>query len=882
MIITQGVQAPDPKILFVSPYGRWRISKKNFLTVSERYRTLFENSPFPSIVLRPDDYSLSTVNLIKTFTRHPNSADLEFTKENAGEFFAFCSTWIIRRARLTVTKFIEENFEGNELVGLIDSLLRKGINTHELELIAARSLRKIIPYLLNFDGIIVSRILSKAKVEDGDDDLILDLAVKLGYEKGAVNVLNCCDLSKCSFKNLQRIQNQPYVSETIGILIQKKQELVEARAKLHETTKKLEKYQDKSERYINAVQSLLTDKHGLPEYELLAASRDGDIKLDSTLTEKELLKVAADNNVPEALFETAQNLETIYREQEHQTSTSPRKNKYPPVSIEEIIMAYEDLVEHHNEKSDKLISNKIIQLTRLRNKEVLSPVLTKFVKESDRPIFLHTAYEVSLLDSRAIHLEKGEKCIKRATQMGDRESERAYYERLAKGKDKLRRRCVRYLARRAEECKPNPKDGEFEFDLGVCRLFGIGTRQNAQKAEEHFKEAASKGFNVANLIIAACSKAERKRSEYFGEFVSNGLEITPKTYFVFRACLGLYDNIVVRLPSMEKPLLDLVQYLVTDQFDPVATEFLFKRSPDFLYSLHLSSSAATIIQKEINELELELKSHPYIVAGGDIVEKQFAGDRKLELAKIPNTVSSIGSRAFERCRNLRAVSIDDGTVKIGPYAFNKCMELHALFLPGSIEHFGEACFRKCRHLARVALPENLTVIENRSFAFCEKLLEIELPKVEFTIGVDAFEGCKALEYIPLSRNVKSILDGAFQFCSSLKIVVIPKNIGEVSSRCFRYCSQLRAVLIEEGITAIKSDAFCGCQELGFISFPLRGLLSIGKDAFRDCPHLHQVTLPKCCVVEEGAFDDDCVIEYVDEAELENNHEGEEEEEEAEF
>ena len=59
----------------------------------------------------------------------------------------------------------------------------------------------------------------------------------------------------------------------------------------------------------------------------------------------------------------------------------------------------------------------------------------------------------------------------------------------------------------------------------------------------------------------------------------------------------------------------------------------------------------------------------------------------MEKIKIPNTVTSIGKRAFRGCTNLTSIEIPEGVKTIGYAAFSSCNKLTTITLPASLTSF---------------------------------------------------------------------------------------------------------------------------------------------------------------------------------------------------
>ena len=76
--------------------------------------------------------------------------------------------------------------------------------------------------------------------------------------------------------------------------------------------------------------------------------------------------------------------------------------------------------------------------------------------------------------------------------------------------------------------------------------------------------------------------------------------------------------------------------------------------------------------------------------------------------------TSIGSNAFENCRNLRSVSLPGTMERIGESAFANCSNLTEITIPEGVTTLAEACFSGCSSLGSVTLPETAVSIEAHS------------------------------------------------------------------------------------------------------------------------------------------------------------------------
>ena len=75
---------------------------------------------------------------------------------------------------------------------------------------------------------------------------------------------------------------------------------------------------------------------------------------------------------------------------------------------------------------------------------------------------------------------------------------------------------------------------------------------------------------------------------------------------------------------------------------------------------------------------------------------------------IPDSVTSIGSFAFEGCSNLNSITIPDSITSIGNFAFYGCSGLTSITIPKSVTSIGDGAFRECSSLTEIHInkPEN--------------------------------------------------------------------------------------------------------------------------------------------------------------------------------
>ena len=139
-------------------------------------------------------------------------------------------------------------------------------------------------------------------------------------------------------------------------------------------------------------------------------------------------------------------------------------------------------------------------------------------------------------------------------------------------------------------------------------------------------------------------------------------------------------------------------------------------------------------------------------------------DIKATSYTIPDSVTSIGERAFSGCESLTSLVIPDRVVSIGDGAFEGCESLKNLVIPDNITSIGKGVFQGCSSLTDIVIPNRVTSIGEGAFFACNSLTSIVIPSSVICIGTWAFYGCESLKSLVIPDSVTSIGDETFYGC----------------------------------------------------------------------------------------------------------------------
>ncbi len=267
---------------------------------------------------------------------------------------------------------------------------------------------------------------------------------------------------------------------------------------------------------------------------------------------------------------------------------------------------------------------------------------------------------------------------------------------------------------------------------------------------------------------------------------------------------------------------------------------------------------------------------------------------------IEESVTSIGSYAFDGCESLFSVDIPKSITSIGDCAFYNCWGLQGVEIPSNVTSIGDYAFYNCSGLQSITIPENITSLGKGAFYDCAGLTEInfnatamddleqynevfkdvgwsevtvtigenvtkipahlfnpynassEAPNITTvvfsedsrctSIGENAFASCDKLKSVIMPKGLTNIETGAFACCYSLTNISIPDSVTTIGAKAFSSCDSLTSVTIPKGVATISDHAFYSCDKLKSVIMP-KGLTNIGSGAFSGCYSLTNISIP---------------------------------------
>ena len=219
----------------------------------------------------------------------------------------------------------------------------------------------------------------------------------------------------------------------------------------------------------------------------------------------------------------------------------------------------------------------------------------------------------------------------------------------------------------------------------------------------------------------------------------------------------------------------------------------------------------------------------------------------IQVIRIEDGVTSIGSSAFYDCSSLTSIDIPNSVTAIGSSAFAGCTALTSIKISCDI---GDRTFYRCIGIKSVSINEGVEIIGIEAFAGCSALESISLPSTLTTIGHEAFRNCPNLTTISVDGNNKTfdsrdncnavIKTADNELILGCKATIIPKTVTSLGEASYMG-SAIETFTVPENITTIGRTVFYDCPNLKTLVFG-NGVTSIAGEAIKKCPLLETIKI----------------------------------------
>lgn len=252
----------------------------------------------------------------------------------------------------------------------------------------------------------------------------------------------------------------------------------------------------------------------------------------------------------------------------------------------------------------------------------------------------------------------------------------------------------------------------------------------------------------------------------------------------------------------------------------------------------------SVIQNGVNYYVPNVLVSIKVTAGiSKIANYCFANLTKVENITYPDTVTSIGTAAFENS-GITAVDFTN-IIYIGANAFSHT-NLSSATLSDKLEVWGSGAFSFCEALTSVVINHNPLEIPSSLFEGCKALTSVEGVDSVIRVGKAAFKDT-ALTSFATVNNVVAVGDYAFKGVMGLATDGFTK-VASIGIEAFEATGVIGQVfykaadassVIPDGVLYVAPQAFKGLAVTS-VAIPA-SVIEIGEGAFENCTSLATVT-----------------------------------------
>lgn len=271
----------------------------------------------------------------------------------------------------------------------------------------------------------------------------------------------------------------------------------------------------------------------------------------------------------------------------------------------------------------------------------------------------------------------------------------------------------------------------------------------------------------------------------------------------------------------------------------------------------------------------------------------IANEEDIKEVVIPSTYQGLPVTAIGEayCKSLLSLRIPSSIQSIDSFAFEGCSKLASVYLPASVTHYGYAVFADCEELSSIEVDPLNPVYKSAGNCLLSKDGKVLLqgcktsliPDSVVRIGTEAFCQCSGLTTLRIPSSVKEIGFNAFMECWNLT-TFLPSSVTKIEALAFQDCWSIRSLFVPSSLTSINTEAFDACCGIASIEVaPLnpvyksegncllskdgktlllgcrnsiipRSVTTIAKGAFSNCYALSFLIIPSSVqTIEKWAF-----------------------------
>lgn len=229
----------------------------------------------------------------------------------------------------------------------------------------------------------------------------------------------------------------------------------------------------------------------------------------------------------------------------------------------------------------------------------------------------------------------------------------------------------------------------------------------------------------------------------------------------------------------------------------------------------------------------------------------FKNHSKLELVKLPNTLTTLLRGAFASCTKLAEIELPEFLQTISSEALQACTKLKALVISKNVQVIEDSALSGCYNLENITVSPGNSIfevvdgclIDTRTKKLIQGLTTSKIPQDGSVTNLGQY--CFAnmpITSVEIPNTVSKIPNNAFSRCEALEEVILPNTIKVLDATCFAWCSKLSKIELHEGLEDIMTYVFNSCP-LKKVVIPA-SVKNIYEQSFGNIATLQIVTFKK--------------------------------------
>lgn len=259
-----------------------------------------------------------------------------------------------------------------------------------------------------------------------------------------------------------------------------------------------------------------------------------------------------------------------------------------------------------------------------------------------------------------------------------------------------------------------------------------------------------------------------------------------------------------------------------------------------------------------------------------VPENAFQNCEHIEIININDSITSIGSGAFDGCKSLKSFDVPKNIVTIGDNTFRNCEKAIRITIPDTVKEIGEGAFNGCKSITEFTIPSGISALENSTFANCASLAEIEIPLSVTYIGKGVLQNCNRLVDVKVpfvGANADPALSDtelkkSFGHIFGVSNKNIPPSVTKVEitgtdltmyipDNAFKDCGNVADIIIDGG-RSIGNYAFANCKNLKNVYIP-KSIKNMGNKILQGCTRIETLVVPFIGINRQDANTETSVI-----------------------